>query len=92
MSRVDIHHRWQIRAWLAAQIPEITVREDFKGLLLESDENESFIRVLNDRSLVSYNADTNRHYKVAGPKGRGWVSKLQDAIALRAKRIWRVRT
>ena len=72
-------------------MPEIELREDYQGLIFESDENESFIRLFNDRSLMSYNADTDRRYKMAGPKGRGWVSKLQDAIALRAERIWRVR-
>ena len=82
MSRIDIHHRWAIRAWLASHLPGLYVEEDFRGLILEWPEEESprgvplapdersRIRIYNDRTLASYNAGTGRRYHISGPKGR----------------------
>ena len=100
MSRIDIHHRWAIRAWLASHLPGLYVEEDFRGLILEWPEEESpkgvplapdersRIRIYNDRTLASYNAGTGRRYNIPGPKGRGWVGKLQEIIARRVERMW----
>ena len=91
MSRVDIHNRWQVRDWVEANIPDVVVREDYRGLVIrhKNDKNKkSYIRVCNHRSLVSYNHQTRRRYVFPGPKGRGWTTKMQESIARRVERIW----
>ncbi len=90
MARIDIVDRQILSRWIEGAYPRLTTEVIYGGIYFKKkSDSPSWIFLRNDRTVVSYNAETGRtHRHTQTPRGRGWMFKLQRSLQLRFERLW----
>ena len=92
LPRIDIVDRQELSEWVRTQYPRLTTEVIYGGLYFRKKDScppASWILLKNGRTVVSYNVETNRsHNRLKVPRGRGWMAKLQQSLAVRFERLW----